>query len=507
MKKEISKNLMPRPPVVVILGHVDHGKSSILEAVKNIKIIEKESGGITQHIGAYEIEHLDKKITFIDTPGHEAFSLMRSRGAKIADIAILVVAADEGVKPQTEEAINHIKKANIPMIVAINKIDKPEINIDRVTQQLAEKEVYLESIGGKIPGAMISAKKKQGIEDLLELIILTAEIEDITADFSVLATGVVVESNIDSLKGCVTTVIVENGILKKGDIIATKSSFGKIKNLKDFQGKEVKEAFPSMPVIICGFNGVPFVGENFKVFSNISLAQNFVEEKKIKTNNNFSEKINNEDAEEKVNLILKADFLGSLEALEGMLNQIPQERVYLKIIKSGVGDINESDVKIAKSGRAEIVGFKVKTNNDVLNMAEREHINIFIFNIIYELVEHTRKLMEKAINPKKERIDLGKAKVLAVFLNSKKRQIIGCKVFQGEIRRGAQLEIFRVNSNNQEEELIGKGKISNLKKGEKNIEKIFQGEECGILYEGGIKIEENDIFNIYIEEEEKITGI
>ena len=507
MKNKVEeKKITSRPPVVVILGHVDHGKSSILEAIKDIKITEKESGGITQHIGAYEVEHLNQKITFIDTPGHEAFSSMRSRGSKVADIAILVVAADDGVKPQTEEAIEHIKKSGIPVIVAINKIDKPEANPERISQQLAEKEIYLESIGGKVPVAKVSAKEKKGLEDLLELIILTSEMEELTAVPSAPPFGVIVESHIDSLKGCVATVIVENGTLKKGDIIATKSAFGKIKNLMDFQGKEVDSAPPSMPVTICGFNGVPFVGDKFKVFPNLDSAQNFIKEELDKIDNSLSNKKPSE-ADSQINLILKADFLGSLEAVEGMLNEIPQERVCLKIIKSAVGDVNESDIKMAKSSQAEIIGFKVKLSNTISNMAERDKINIFIFNVIYELVEHVKKIMEKSINPRKERIDLGKLKVLAIFISDKKRQVIGCKVIKGEIKKGAQLEVFRVNSENQEEELIGKGKITNLKKGERDTDKVFNNEDCGILFEGDVKIEENDILLAYVEEEEKITGI
>ncbi len=506
MEKKSPENRIPRPSVVVILGHVDHGKSSILEAIKDIKITEKESGGITQHIGAYEIEHLNNKITFIDTPGHEAFSSMRSRGARVADVAVLVVAADDGIKPQTKEAIDHIKKTEIPMIVAINKIDKPEANTEKVVQQLAEKEVYLESIGGKIPSVNVSAKKKQGLEDLLELITLTSEMENLTADSFASPSGVIIESNVDSLKGCVATIIVESGILKKGDIIATKSSFGKIKKLIDFQGKEVEKAPSSMPVTLCGFNGIPFVGEKFKSFPDIDSAQNFIKQETAKIDNSLSEQKVSE-AETQINLILKADFLGSLEAIEGMLNEIPQERVSLKIIKSGVGDINESDVKMAKSGKAEIIGFKVKANSAVLNVTERDKINVFVFNVIYELVEHVRKIMEKAINPKKERIDLGKLKVLAIFIRDKKRQVIGGKVIKGEIRKKAELEVFRMNPETQEEEIIGQGKTMNLKKGEKEMEKVFQGEECGILFEGNTKIEENDILAAYIEEEEKINGI
>jgi translation initiation factor IF-2 len=498
-----NKNLTERPPVVVILGHVDHGKSSILEAIKGLKIIDKESGGITQHIGAYEVEHLEKRITFVDTPGHEAFSSMRSRGARVADIAVLVVAADEGVKKQTEEAIEHIKKAEIPMVVAINKIDKPEANPDRVTQQLAEKEVYLESLGGKVPCSLVSAKEKKGLEDLLEMILLISEMEELKADFSVPASGIIVESHLDSLKGPTTTLIVENGTLKKGDVIATKSAMGKAKALENSQGEKINEASPSMPAVVNGFEKVPFVGEKFQVFSDTDSAKKFLEEKKeteriVKPENK---------SDEKVNLVLKADFFGSLEAIQGIINEIPQERVSLNIVKAEVGDINESDIKTARSSNSQVIGFKVKIKSGVTIIAERDNVHIFLFDIIYEIVEQVRKLMEKVINPKTERTDWGKAKVLALFLKEKNRQILGCKVIQGETRKLSNLEVFRMNQETNEEEIVGRGKVVNLKKGEKETEKVFQGEECGILYEGNIKINEQDVLLSYTEQEEDISGI
>ena len=491
-----------RPPVAVILGHVDHGKSSILEAIKGLKILEKESGGITQHIGAYEVEHSGKKITFVDTPGHEAFSSMRSRGARVADIAVLVVAADEGVKPQTEEAMEHIKKAGVPMVVAINKIDKPEANPERVTQQLAEKEIYLESLGGKVPSCLVSAKEKRGLEDLLEMILLIAEMEDLKADFSALASGIVVESHLDSLKGPTATLIVESGTLKKQDFIATKSCCGKIKAMEDSQGKQVNEVFPSMPVLVYGFEKIPFVGEKFQVCSSLSSAKSLIEtrEKKVPLK---KENLN----QEKVNIILKADFFGSLEAIEGMLQEIPQERVSLNIVKSEVGDVNESDIKMAKSAQAEIIGFKIKAKSGIIQLAERDKVSISLFDVVYEIVERTRKMMEQAINPRIERTDLGKAKVLALFLQSKKNQILGCKILQGEARKNCKVEVLRVNPEINEEEVVGKGKVINLRKGEKETDKLLQGEECGILYEGNIKVQENDILLFYIEEQEDIKGI
>jgi len=498
-------NLITRPPVVVFLGHVDHGKSSILEAIKDLKITEKESGGITQHIGAYEVDHEGRKITFIDTPGHEAFSSMRSRGARVADIAVLVVAADDGVKTQTKEAIGHIKKSGVSMIVAVNKIDKPEANFDRIVQQLSEEEIYLESIGGKVPFVKISAKTKEGINDLLELLLLVAEMESLTANIDQPASGVIVESHLDSLKGSTATVIVEMGILKQGDIIATPSSFGKTKLIENFQGNSIEKAGPATPAVIYGFDGVPLVGEKFNVFSDINKAKEYIEEEKKKKKD--KEIVINTLLEDQVNIILKADFLGSLEAIEGMLSEIPQERVGLKIIKSGVGNINDSDVQLAKSTKAEIVGFRIKTDPVIRDIIERDKIKIYTFDIIYELIETIRKMMEMAITPKMIRTDLGKAKVLAVFLREKNRQIVGSKVIEGELKKSARLEVFRKNNETGEEEKIGGGKISDLRRGEKNVEKIVSGEECGISYDGDIRIEEKDILLAYMEEKEKIQGI
>ncbi len=500
MNQEEQK-IISRPPVVVILGHVDHGKSSILEAIKDLKITKKESGGITQHIGAYEVEHQNKKITFLDTPGHEAFSSMRSRGSSIADIAVLVVAADDGVKGQTKEAIGHIKEAEIPVIVAINKIDKPEADPDRVVQQLAEAEIYLESIGGKVPGIFISAKTGKNIGDLLEMLLLVAEMEKLETDITIPATGIIIESHLDSLRGPVTTVITKTGILKKGDIIATTSTAGKVKSLEDFQKNKIESARPSTPAIIYGFENMPLVGSQFKVFSSNEEARQFGEinqlsKKDIQTKNETAEKV--------INLILKTDFFGSLEAIEGMIAIIPQERIALKIIKSGVGDINESDLKLAKSAEAIIFGFKVKVISQVESMIERERVNLFIFDIIYKLVDKIKEIMETAIVPRIERIELGKCKVLALFFHEKNHQIIGCKVIQGEIKREAELEVVRIISKDEGETKVGSGKIKKLKIGNREVDKVGQGEECGISYEGNIKIEEGDLLQVYVMKKEEI---
>ena len=495
IKKSKEKSIITRPPVVVVLGHVDHGKSSILEAIKDFKITEKESGGITQHIGAYEVEHQGKKITFIDTPGHEAFSLMRSRGARTADIAILVVAAEEGIKPQTKESIIHIKKAGIPMIAALNKIDKPEADPKRVERELAKEDVLVESMGGKIPAVKTSAKTKKGISELLDLILLVAEMENLTGDLDKEGQGSVIEAYLDGKRGPTATLLVRDGTLGLGDIIATASALGKVKILEDFQGKAIRKALPSQPVIVLGFEKVPQVGDTFRTHSDFASAESYVAKKERKAEQ--GEVFLNEPSQKVLNLILKADVSGSLEAIKEVLKGLPRDKVVLRILKSEVGEINENDIKTAKSAKARIAGFRVKINPIAAKLAERENLKIKTFEIIYELIQEVRKMMEKTVEPVNVRVDLGKLKILAVFKTEKKRQIIGGRVVQGEVKRGLKIEVFR------DEEKIGAGKLVHLQKNKKDIEKAGKGEEVGILYEGDGKIEKGDTLVFYIEERRK----
>lgn len=491
--KKQKENLQSRPPVVVILGHVDHGKSSILEAIKDLKITAKEAGGITQHIGAYEVEHQDKKITFIDTPGHEAFSAMRARGAHVADMAILVVAADEGVKPQTKEAILHIKKAQLPMIVAINKIDKPAADPEKIKRELSNEDILVESIGGKVPSVETSAETKKGISELLELILLVAEIEDLKGDISLPAKGVIIESYLDPNRGPTATLILQNGILKRGDVLGTSSAFGKIKIIEDFQGASIDEASPSMPVIVLGFEEVPEIGEKVKVFESIETAK-----KEFKGPAKPAPEVLVIEPDKKVlNLILKTDVLGSLEAIGEVLKNLPQEKVILRILTGNVGEINESDVKLAIGAKARIVGFRVKTNPIAQSLILREKMKIMNFEIIYELAQAVRQLLEKKIETEIVRIDLGKVKVLAIFRTEKNRQIVGGKVIAGEVKKGASLEIYR------NEEKIGEGKIIILQRDKKEIGELAKGSECGILYQGTTRIEEGDILEAYVKERRK----
>jgi len=503
-EKDKNKKIASRPPVVVVLGHVDHGKSSILEKIKDLKITAKESGGITQHIGAYEVEHQGKKITFIDTPGHEAFSAMRSRGAKVADIAVLVIAAEEGIKPQSKEAISHIKKTQIPIIVAINKMDKPGADPEKVKRELSVQDISVESMGGKIPSVETSAETGKGIPELLELILLVAEMEDFKADVSKPAEGVIVESYLDSQRGPTATLILQNGILERGDILGTSSAIGKIRIMEDFQGKAIEKAFPSMPVVVLGFESVPGVGERLRVFANIEAAKEQIKG----LFKPAPEALAIEPDQRVLNIILKLDVLGSLEAVEEVLKELPQEKVVLKILKAEVGEINESDVKLAigskplhqklgGGGKARIIGFRVKADPIAQSLAGREKIKIICFEVIYELAQGVRDLLEKRVSSEIVRNDLGKVKILEIFLTEKNRQIIGGKVIDGEAKRGASIEVYR------NEEKVGQGKITKLQKEKKEIGEVVKGAECGILYQGDTKIEEGDILHIYIKESRK----
>ena len=484
-----------RPPVVVVLGHVDHGKSSLLEAIReDFKIVAKESGGITQHIGAYVVVIDGKPITFIDTPGHEAFSAVRSRGAKVADLAVLVVAADDGVKPQTKEAIEQAKKAELPIVVAFNKIDKPEANLERVRRQLSQEGIIVESYGGKVPEVQTSAILKQGIQELLETILLMAELEDLKVDAKAPAKGVVIESYLDSRRGPAATLLIQEGTLTPGSFVGTESSFGKTRILEDFEGQAMKEVPPSYPCLVIGFENPPQVGEEFKVFASEQKAQGFVKPASVALpQQELAKDLPTLD------IILKVDVVGSLEVLEQALLAIPQEKVALRFVSAEVGDIVEKDVKTAIGTKARIIGFRVKTQSSAADLADREKVKIETFDIIYELIQRVRILMEKNIEPESVKTELGSLKVLAVFLTDKSRQILGGKVTSGEMRKGSKLEVFRG------EDFIGGGKMVNLQKNKKDVGSVKAGEECGLVYEGQERVEEGDILKSFIQETQQGT--
>ncbi|OQX00575.1 translation initiation factor IF-2 [Candidatus Parcubacteria bacterium A4] len=494
MKKIVKKP--SRPPIVVVLGHVDSGKTSILDYICKTHVASKESGGITQRIDAYQIDKNGKKITFIDTPGHEAFSMMRSRGAKVADIAVLVVDATQGVQDQTKESIFQIKSAGIPFIVALNKIDVKICNPEKCKRELLKEDVLVESMGGQVPSIGTSAREGKGIEELLDLILLIAEMEELKGDVLCPASGVIIESYMESQRGTVASLILTDGILKLGDIIATSSALGKIKKIEDFIGKPAGEIRPSDPAIVIGFENLPQSGEKFQVFSDTEKAKEFIvlngeKEKQEVTKIKEGQKV--------LNLVIRADAQGSLEAIKGLLKNIPQEKVPLRILDSRVGDVCESDVKLAKTCLAKIVVFKTKISPIARMVAEKENVRIISFNIIYELTDAVRVLMEKIVEPDTVRNELGKIKVLVDFLTKKGRQIIGGKIIGGEIIRGVQLEVIRG------EETVGKGKIIELQKDKKVKDKLVKGDECGILFEGNVKIMVGDILQAYKDEKQKGT--
>jgi len=502
VKKEAKKSkeiLQTRPPVVVVLGHVDHGKSSLLEAIRDFKITSRESGGITQHIGAYEIEDKGKRITFIDTPGHEAFSAMRARGAEVADVALLVVDAAQTVQPQTKEAIMAIKRAEIPMIVVLNKIDLPNANPEKIKGELAKIDVVVESYGGTIPSVEVSAKEKTGIDELLEVILLVADLHDLKSETGVPAEGLIIESFMDGSKGPVATAIIKKGILKAKDIIATDLAMAKVKSLKDFQDKEIDQALPSQPVIILGFEKVPAVGEKFKSYK--TEKQALEEIKKEEPKREVGNTVLDLSGDKKVlNIILKGDVFGSLEAIEGMLKNLPQDKVILRILKSEVGEINESDAKLAEMSKASIIGFRVKISPSVIKFMRNDltqKLRIKTFNVIYELIQDVRAGLEKSLEAEIVRTDVGKLRTLLVFWGEKSRQIVGGKITEGEFKKGLKLEIFR------DDKKVGTGRIINLQRDKKDVDLARKGDEAGILFEGNIKIEKGDIVVAYVETRQK----
>ena len=498
-KKIVQQTLSARPPVVVVLGHVDHGKSSLLEAIRDFKITSKESGGITQHIGAYEVEEKGKKITFIDTPGHEAFSAMRARGAEVADIALLVVDAAQSVQPQTKEAVLAIKRAEIPMIVVLNKIDLPTANPTKIKGELSKIDVLVESFGGTIPSVEVSAKEKTGIDELLEVILLVADLQDLKSEVDVPAEGLIIESYMAGSKGPVATAIVKKGILRNKDIIATDLALAKVKHLEDFKGLPIKEAHPSQPVIILGFETVPAVGEKFKSYKTAEEAAAKI--KKEAPKRELGSTIIDSDPNKKVlNIILKGDVFGSLEAIEAMLKNLPQDKAVIRILKAEVGEINETDAKLAEMSKAIIIGFRVKIGTSVMQFMKNDldkRLRIKTFDIIYELIQDVRSSLEKTLEPEVVRKDIGKLRTILVFWGEKNRQIVGGKITEGELKKGLKLEVFRSDKK------VGSGRIINLQRDKKDIDLLRKGDEAGILFEGNVKIEKGDILQAFVEERKK----
>jgi translation initiation factor IF-2 len=488
MTENTNKNLIMRPPIVVVMGHIDHGKTKLLDAIRKTNIIDKESGGITQHVGAYEItfyseknpEFNKRRITFIDTPGHEAFSHMREQGAEIGDVAILVVAADEGVKAQTKEALKTILDSKTPFFVAINKIDKPEANPDKIKQQLAELGVYLEGWGGHVPFVLISAKENKNIEELLEMILLMADMEELKAEENISASGIVIEAKMDSRKGAIVSLIIKNGILKVGDEIATPSANGKVKIMEDCKGRKIIKATFSEPVLVFGFKELPKVGEKFVV-------GDFIEDL-VKTEKKISFQNNNHNIndEKNINLIIKVDVAGSLEALQKIISKIEMGERSLQIIDAGIGDISSSDIQSAEANHSWILGFRVKMPKDLESTVQNKKIKYFLFDIIYEVEKFFKEEIDKIIINEKEKKE-GEFQILACFSKRKETQVIGGKVIKGKLVRGNQFKIVRG------EEELGTGKIINIQVMKKDMKEVEEGKEAGFSVESSVEIKTGDM--------------
>lgn len=480
-KKLTTDNLLSRPPIVVVMGHVDHGKSSLLDFIRKTNIVAKESGGITQSIGAYEVEHLSasskqiKKITFIDTPGHEAFFKMRSRGAKAADLAILVIAADDSVKPQTLESIKILKLTNTPFVVAINKIDKPNADIEKTKNDLTANGVLLEGYGGNISWQAVSAKTGEGVNELLDFILLAAEMENLTYDPKEKTQGFIIEAKTDSSLGNIAIGIIKNGVLKVGDSITTPTAIGKIKILENFLNKKVKSLEPSAPALISSFINLPQIGEEFIAGHDIDI------ETERKT---APEIAKNKIAEHMpvLNLVVKADVSGSLEALSEIIKNIKHENIGINIINESIGEITDGDVKSALSSNAIIIGFRIKPTKIAENLAKNQNIKIIISEIIYELIEAINNEIKLIEKPK----PLAELKILKIFSQKGKKQLVGGKVIFGSIKNNSRLKILR----NETE--IGFGKITNLKRLKQEISEAKENEECGIMFESDVQINEGD---------------
>jgi translation initiation factor IF-2 len=492
-------NLSSRPPVIVIMGHVDHGKTKLLDAIRRTDVVAGEAGGITQHIGAYQVNRHNRLITFIDTPGHEAFTAMRGRGAKIADIAILIVAADDGVKPQTIEAFRIIEAAKIPYVVAINKIDKPEANIERTKQELSSKlGVLPEDWGGKIVCVPISALDGKGIDELLDMVLLSAETDSdsIKANPKAEAVGTIIESHVDKGAGPVATILIQNGTLRLGDNLTLDGiSMGKVRAMIDYKNEKMDKAEPSQPVKIIGLRAMPRIGDILEVGKGERHRGKIIKNISRMSKDNVAE---TKDMAE-VNLIIKSDVLGSAEAIEESLAKINTEKVRAKIIYKGMGNISEGDIKRAEASNAFIVGFNIKVPAQMIDLAREKKVEIKCYNVIYNLLKDVKEKMKLAIKPTMKRVDLGKLKVLAVFKTEKDGQIVGGKVTSGQIDVDSSADVYRG------EALLEKGKLSSLQSGKQDVVSCHEGEECGLKFNGDPVIAEGDVMHFYKEVEVENT--
>ncbi|MDD8015894.1 MAG: translation initiation factor IF-2 [Acidobacteriota bacterium] len=501
-------DLAPKPPVVTIMGHVDHGKTTLLDSIRSSHLVDKESGGITQHIGAYRVAFKNRPITFVDTPGHEAFTQLRARGAKVTDIVVLVVAADDGVMPQTKEAINHAKAAGVPIIVAINKIDKPEANIDRVKQQLSKEGLLVEEWGGKTISVEISAKEKKNLDELLEMILLLGDVVELRSNPKVPAQGVVLEARLDAQKGPVATVIIQRGTLAPGQAFISGTASGKVRALFDEKGKTMKSAGPSVPVEILGFNDVPQSGDLFQVVPGVDTAKRVAEHRlsKIKkeepsrpehvTLDDLFKKIEEGQVKE-LSLILKADVQGSVEVLTELLPSLGTEKVKIKLVHASTGNITEADVLLASASNAVIIGYNTKIGPKAAELAEDEDVEIRLYKIIYKLTEDIKKAVIGMLEPVIKEVFLGRAEVRRVFQIPKVGAIAGSYVQDGRIVRNSEARVLRSKT------VIYQGRISSLKHLKENVTEVKKDYECGIGMDKFHEFEAGDIIEAFVKEKVK----
>ena len=500
------ESLQERCPVVVVMGHVDHGKTSILDRIRNAHVTDTEAGGITQHIGAYQVEYEGKKITFLDTPGHEAFTAMRARGANVTDIAILVVAADDGIMPQTIESINHAKAAGVSIIVAINKMDKEGADPDRVKQQLTEQSLVVEEWGGDVIAVPVSAKTGMGIDELLENILLVAEVKELKANPDRLARGTVVEARLDKGKGPVATLLVQNGTLKSGDVIIAGTSVGRIRTMTNDKGRSIKEAGPSTPVEITGLGEVPSAGDVFNAVADEKLARELVEQRKheakeeqfqqhqkVTLDNLFSQIAEGEMKE--LPIIVKADVQGSVEAVKQSLEKLSNDEVRVKVIHGGVGAVSESDVMLANASNAIIVGFNVRPDPVAKQNAEQSGVDIRLYRIIYDAIEEITDAMKGMLAPKYREVETARIEVRQVYKISNVGTVAGSYVLDGKVGRNNEIRVVRDGI------VIAEDKMSSLKRFKDDAKEVAAGFECGITLEKFTDIKEGDIFEAFYMEE------
>ena len=501
---DADEDLVDRPPVVTIMGHVDHGKTSLLDAIRETEVAAGEAGGITQHIGAYQVHHDEKTITFLDTPGHAAFTAMRARGAKVTDVVVVVVAADDGVMPQTKEAIDHARAADVPMLIAVNKIDKEGANPEKVRGELAQMEISPEEWGGDTVFCEVSAKTKEGLDNLLDMILLVTELEELTANPNTTASGHVIESQLDPGRGPVVTVLVARGTLRVGDSLVAGPQWGRVRAMQDFTGKAVSEAVPGMPVEVLGFDGVADAGEFVQTVDGDRQARQMAGERahrlktealarrqgrKVSLDEVFARAQEGEIKE--LNIVLKADVAGSLEALQDELAKVPQERVAMNIIHSQTGGINESDVMLASASDAIIIGFNVRPLLDAKRAATREGVDVRTYSVIYKITEDLRNAMEGLLDALEVEETIGEALVKQTFKASKVGRIAGCIVAEGKAVRTASVRLIREGT------VIWTGQLGSLRRFKDNVQEVDEGQECGIVLDGYADVKEDDVLEFF----------